>query len=141
MSEHHEAPQHSFVSKNISNEHSNSISKTSQIPLNAQGRAYARWLRHFLQEQQLESSEGQPQRQSKSPIELEVLTSTVPRAIETVQALGLPYTPQSSLNDRNTGSMHGMSMGEIQKFQTDPFYYRIPGGESFCDFIQVSTSG
>ena len=77
---------------------------------------------------------------------LRIMTSTLPRAIETVAPFaerGIGVESYSSLNLLNKGSCHGSSIADLRtsqpalydEWQKDPFSCRFPGGESYEDVM------
>lgn len=81
---------------------------------------------------------------SYSPAHLNVITSSLPRAVETAASLPCPLESmqqRSALGILDTGIYHGMRVEtirqnhpeEYQKWKSNPFLYRFAGGESILD--------
>lgn len=81
---------------------------------------------------------------SFSPSHINVITSTLPRAVETASFLPCPaesMQQRSALGILDTGIYHGMRVDtirqnypeEYQKWKANPFLYRFAGGESLLD--------
>ncbi|KAM8792369.1 6-phosphofructo-2-kinase/fructose-2,6-bisphosphatase-like [Eudromia elegans] len=76
--------------------------------------------------------------------ELKVWTSQLRRAIETAEALGVPYEQWKALNEIDAGVCEEMTYEEIQaRFpqefalrDQDKYRYRYPKGESYEDLVQ-----
>nr|CCA19245.1 6phosphofructo2kinase/fructose2 putative [Albugo laibachii Nc14] len=73
-----------------------------------------------------------------------VMTSTLPRAVETAQFLSHErYEQLATLNPLDKGECYGLSMSEMQAqmpeayeaFLRDPWKTRFPGGESYFDLM------
>lgn len=72
-----------------------------------------------------------------------IVTSTTPRARETVAWKCMPSKALSNFNSLDKGEFNGLSMEEIEKkdplwysdYQDDPFYTRFPGGECQADLM------
>lgn len=72
-----------------------------------------------------------------------IVTSTTPRARETVAWKCMPSQALSNFNDLDKGEFNGLSMEQIEKkdpqwyseYQNDPFYTRFPGGECQADLM------
>ena len=70
---------------------------------------------------------------------MKIFTSTLPRAQNTVKPLGLPFTPTPQLNPLDKGELSQWNIADVlthrpdivHEFNSDPFKYRFPGGESF----------
>eukprot|EP00542_Grammatophora_oceanica_P018786 CAMPEP_0194045456 /NCGR_PEP_ID=MMETSP0009_2-20130614/16795_1 /TAXON_ID=210454 /ORGANISM="Grammatophora oceanica, Strain CCMP 410" /LENGTH=593 /DNA_ID=CAMNT_0038690319 /DNA_START=16 /DNA_END=1797 /DNA_ORIENTATION=+ len=79
------------------------------------------------------------------PFPARILTSVMPRAIETAlwDSLPVPIETISNLNPLDKGDFAGMELDEVQKqdprfysrLESDPYNTRFPGGESYCDLI------
>lgn len=129
--QHDGADVHGFSAKML-NDISMSIATTSSCTLNEDGETYAEHLTDELHRQLGDQFK-----------DLLVYTSTLPRATQTADKLGLSYSPLSALNTLDTGVCHGLTVAEIQskmpqdweKFHRNPFSFRIPGGESFSDLV------
>jgi len=85
-------------------------------------------------------------RSSSRGVELPLIvyTSTLPRALQTVENISshvLLCEQTSALNMMDTGVCHGLSLEEIkrkfpselEKWHREKYYYRFPGGESQAD--------
>ncbi|KAM8792370.1 6-phosphofructo-2-kinase/fructose-2,6-bisphosphatase [Eudromia elegans] len=98
--------------------------------LSPRGREYAAALAAFVRRQQIR--------------ELKVWTSQLRRAIETAEALGVPYEQWKALNEIDAGVCEEMTYEEIQaRFpqefalrDQDKYRYRYPKGESYEDLVQ-----
>mmetsp|Transcript_22420 Transcript_22420/g.34030 ORF Transcript_22420/g.34030 Transcript_22420/m.34030 type:complete len:729 (+) Transcript_22420:210-2396(+) len=76
---------------------------------------------------------------------LVILTSTLPRAAETVmfQRHSYPLSTSPNLNPLDKGDYTGLELEEIrqvdpqwfEKLTNDPYFTRFPGGESYSDLI------
>jgi len=79
------------------------------------------------------------------PFPCRIFTSTMPRAVETVDwdYHRFPIDTLSNLNPLDKGDYAGMELGEIKevdsnwyaKLEQDPFFTRFPGGECYRDVI------
>lgn len=120
-----------------------SLLTTARIPstltcnahLSEQGKRFGRRVRRFFDEQNATTHAGVP---------AVPFTSTTTRAVETAEYLPLPpsqHQQWSALNILDTGICHGLSVAtirdempaEFEKWKTNPFLYRFPGGESTLD--------
>jgi broad specificity phosphatase PhoE/predicted kinase len=99
-------------------------------PLSETGRAYARTLARVVRE--------------RIGSQAVVWTSTLRRAVETAQIVGLRYRLCRPLDEIDAGICDGMTYAEIAETmpdehtarQLDKFRYRYPRGESYQDVIQ-----
>mmetsp|Transcript_37085 Transcript_37085/g.87280 ORF Transcript_37085/g.87280 Transcript_37085/m.87280 type:complete len:611 (-) Transcript_37085:84-1916(-) len=73
---------------------------------------------------------------------MKIFSSTLPRAMNTVSPIGIPFSPYPQLNPMDKGSLSDYSLEQIRNmpeiretFDKDPFRYRFPGGESFVDVV------
>jgi len=84
---------------------------------------------------------------ASSFLPLKIYTSTMPRAMETIQWNSdqqFQVEEKSNLNPLDKGDFVGKELEEIStldskwyhQLETDPFYTRFPGGESYRDLIQ-----
>ena len=77
------------------------------------------------------------------PFPCYIMSSTMPRARQTVEWEGMPYPVQilSNLNPLDKGDFTGQELEDIavnhpewyQQLVEDPFHTRFPGGECYCD--------
>lgn len=77
------------------------------------------------------------------PFPCYIMTSTMPRARQTVEWEGMPYSVQmlSNLNPLDKGDLTGQELEDIavkhpewfEQLVEDPFYTRFPGGECYGD--------
>lgn len=89
---------------------------------------------------------GSTSADDSSAFHLKVLTSTLPRAVDTVRwdGVDLPIGEISNLNPLDKGDFAGMELGEIRiknpkwysRLENDPFGTRFPGGESYRDLVR-----
>jgi len=104
---------------------------TTHFPLNKRGKEYAHRVAEFI-------------KTKCNTNELLVWTSTLPRAVETAAEIPAPSYQFSALNMLDTGACNGMDLDDIKQkmpeewklWQKEPFYYRLPGGESYHDLIK-----
>eukprot|EP00977_Amphora_coffeiformis_P027936 scaffold34666_cov158-Amphora_coffeaeformis.AAC.5 len=81
-----------------------------------------------------------------SAFPMRILTSTMPRAVDTVsfEEHDVPFSTMSNLNPIDKGDYAGMEMEDIKsedpllfsQLQADSFSTRFPGGESYHDLIR-----
>jgi broad specificity phosphatase PhoE/predicted kinase len=99
-------------------------------PLSEAGRTYAHELARTVRE--------------RMGPDVVVWTSALRRAIETAEALGLPFRSWRALDEIDAGVCDGMTYAEISEVMpheyeargADKFRYRYPRGESYQDVIQ-----
>jgi len=80
---------------------------------------------------------------SANGVQVKVMTSTLPRAEQTVQLAGFQIEQYSNLNPLDKGTMHSLSMEQIESLYPNwykgwtmkPFTTRFPGGESYQDVV------
>ncbi|GKY98481.1 hypothetical protein MPSEU_000805400 [Mayamaea pseudoterrestris] len=82
----------------------------------------------------------------KDPFPLKIMTSTMPRALETVnwEEYEFSVAQMSNLNPLDKGDGSGMELEEVKKINPawyeklvkDPYNTRFPGGESYRDLIR-----
>ncbi|XP_036084098.1 6-phosphofructo-2-kinase/fructose-2,6-bisphosphatase 3 isoform X3 [Rousettus aegyptiacus] len=98
--------------------------------LSSRGRKFASALSEFVEEQNLK--------------DLKVWTSQLKSAIQTAEALQLPYEQWKALNEIDAGVCEEMTYEEIKDTypeeyalrEQDKYYYRYPTGESYQDLVQ-----
>ncbi|DBA02923.1 TPA: hypothetical protein N0F65_005950 [Lagenidium giganteum] len=97
---------------------------------------------HALRELMLKETAGSPD--AAHLTNLRVYTCTLPRALQTIAALGVNYRPMSALNNMDSGVYANMPLSEVRtqltaewsEFSRDPLNYRVHGGESLGDVIR-----
>eukprot|EP00301_Raphidiophrys_heterophryoidea_P003476 c11570_g2_i1.p1 GENE.c11570_g2_i1~~c11570_g2_i1.p1 ORF type:complete len:524 (+),score=105.48 c11570_g2_i1:181-1752(+) len=127
-------------------------------PLSPEGRAFAQELGDFVRKgvnqwhtHRVASAPASVEKElarlsdgrSAKGIQVKVMTSTLPRAEQTAQLAGFHIEQYSSLNPLDKGTMHSLSMEEIERVHPDwfnewankPFTTRFPGGESYQDVV------
>ncbi|TMW59533.1 hypothetical protein Poli38472_004602 [Pythium oligandrum] len=117
------------------------------------GHAYARRLGQFVKDRSAYFSEqlrveqettGDYEENENNECPCLILTSTLPRAIETAQYLPEERRSQmASLNPLDKGECYGLSMDEMRQqmpeayyaYMKNPWKTRFPGGESYYDLM------
>ena len=95
---------------------------------------------------QIDELEELVEQSNSGMIPIRILTSTMPRAVETVcfDEYDLPCSQMSNLNPIDKGDFAGMEIEDIKhedpfffsQLQADTFSTRFPGGESYHDLIR-----
>jgi broad specificity phosphatase PhoE len=100
---------------------------------------------HGYQAQAAQENEG-----PRDPFPMKIITSTMPRAADTVNWTDYEFAIQqmSNLNPLDKGDFAGMELDEIRKknpswyerLERNPYQTRFPGGESYADLVKRLTS-
>jgi 6-phosphofructo-2-kinase len=117
---------------------------TCSAVLNERGRAFSAALARFIASDLSLSPSPTTTAPLPSAPQLSVITSTLPRAVETAALLPCPpeaMQQRSALGILDTGIYHGMAVetiraqfpDEYQRWKQNPFVYRFAGGESILD--------
>ncbi|XP_015207885.1 6-phosphofructo-2-kinase/fructose-2,6-bisphosphatase 3 isoform X1 [Lepisosteus oculatus] len=126
----HVQPRHIYLCRHGESEHNLQGRLGGDSGLSVRGKKFAGALSTFLEEQNLK--------------DLRVWTSQMRRAIQTAEALGVPYEQWKSLNEIDAGVCEEMTYEEIKEQHPeefalrdqDKYYYRYPKGESYQDLVQ-----
>lgn len=93
----------------------------------------------------IDFSEHLDEKDVELPFHMHIMSSTMPRAVETVSWETLPFVIDElpNLNPLDKGDYSGMELDEIKEInpafyamlEKDPFLTRFPGGECYADLI------